>query len=162
MTKSKCKYCGYELERKNMKKHLEKCDEKPGNPGYKDLKGLGGWLIFVQIGFIIAALEYLISAMGFLLSRDFIFGSLFLFLFLFESFILFLMYSRDKKFPAFAIAGLWIPYVLLLILILTTGINWETIGGLIFYLLPVIIWTGYFKESKRVKQTFTKEKIKFE
>ena len=128
----------------------------------KILKGLTGWLIIVQIGLILSIIIFIAESI-FLFLRGFIgFALIFLLFFLYETFVIFLMYSKDKKFPLFAIIGIWAPFGILIILsILNTQWFFSSLTEILFSLIGGIIWTAYFRKSERVRNTFVKEKIKF-
>ena len=149
---------------------LKKINKKFKDTEDKNIKGLGGWLVLVQIGLWISLLISLYLILSTFLSSEG-FNHLYLvFSFLYFCFIaytLFLMYSYDKKFPIFAVIGIWLPFIspLMLFMLALFGVVvgavtasdlGEFLGGLLALSLGAVIWTAYFLKSQRVKNTFTK------
>jgi len=164
----KCPYCGYKPPKEVYKEHLKLCDENPKSENYKELKGLGGWLILIQISLWIGIIAYFFYFIEFLLDfQNILFIIFFLVLFILTGYTLFLMYLYDKKFPLFAIIWLWLPFLspligfIILFFSMITGLTtaYELgifIGGFMLSIIPSIIWTEYFRKSKRIKNTFVK------
>ncbi|HTY43966.1 MAG TPA: DUF2569 family protein [Patescibacteria group bacterium] len=134
-------------------------------PEEKKLEGLGGWLILVIIGFVLStimSLEFLLypygqSVITFLQQQygipEFITGILYCLTILFYVYSLFLMYKKKKSFVNWAIFTLWYTFVINAVIILMISGN---ATNLIFASASAILWTIYFKQSKRVKNTFIK------
>lgn len=123
----------------------------------KKLQGLGGWLIFPIIGFIIAIPVYFLYIFLRIseLIQSFFVLTLILYIILICLFIVTLVFAftKSKKAPLFFIITFWTQYFVLNIL------AWILIGfssSVIIGLSAPIIWTLYFIKSKRVKNTFTK------
>ncbi len=131
----------------------------------KKLKGLGGWLILVQIGFILSilmSLEFLLypygkSVITFLQQTYNIPSRITIILYcsiiLFYVYSLFLMYQKKKGFVNLAIFTLWYTFGINAILVLIISRDFM---NLLFALASAILWVVYFKQSKRVKNTFVK------
>jgi hypothetical protein len=162
-TKLFCRYCGYKIDKDKIKEHEEKyCDQNPkatnpikgGKREENKLKGLGGWLVLVQIGFWIGLILSFENLFYYDSSeKSWIFWFLFTFLLIYS---LFLMYNHDRKFPFFAIITIWAPTPYLLFMIIP-NLNYilEILGTDLFLsTISAIIWTWYFRVSKRVKITF--------
>ena len=161
--KVKCKHCGKEVQKINLKDHEDECYKNPNfNP---NLKGLGGMLVLVQIGLIGSILFSLILSFDGLIIEEFayskLFGVLCILLFFYLGYTLFLMYKKDRRFPTFAIWSLWLSFVLNILDIffflfyrggsLSSLSIWKQLTG---GLMMAIICTLYFKNSARVKNTF--------
>jgi len=124
----------------------------------KGPKGIGGWLILPTIGLILSALVFAYGTLSFLvyISEE---GAYFMFL-LYGSiaflsiYSLILLFRKKKAFPTVAIITLWAGVGFVLIM------SWlfpeEGYGDIFPTLIGVIIWTWYFRVSKRVKNTFVK------
>ncbi len=130
---------------------------------YNELKGLGGWLVLVQIGFILSILlliPYFLIIIpslvggGVLLLLQFI---LYVFIGLLSIYCLILMYQKKKRFPKWAIFTLWFGFGFGVFVVIT---SFESIGKTIWEisknLVPAIIWTAYYLKSRRVENTFVK------
>jgi hypothetical protein len=129
----------------------------------KKIEGLGGWLILVQIGFIFSViinLEFLLypygqSVIAFLQQTynipSLITILLFCSIIFFYIYSLFLMYQKKKGFVKWAIFTLWYTFGINAIIVLTIS---GELMNLLFALASAILWTSYFKQSKRVKNTF--------
>jgi len=142
--KVKCKYCGKEVHRINLKDHEDDCSKKP-KIGILDRlikKGITGWLFVFIVTLIINILFSIFS--GYLL--DFLLCSI--------SLILFLV-TRKKFAVTFTICWLSIGIVIKIIyfIILTLNTAMEPMGTNI---IPAIIWTIYLLESKQVKRIYVK------
>ena len=165
-----CKYCGYKIDKDKLKEHEEKyCDQNPkatnpvkGDKKEDELTGLGGWLVFPMIGFILSSLVFVYYTLVLLLYTED--SSSFLFFFLYGSIAIFAVYTsvlmlqKRKEFPKWAIFFLWYSFAFTLIItfIFPEGDVYEEFGSTFFYIIPTILWTWYFRVSKRVKNTFTK------
>lgn len=128
-------------------------------PENKEIKGLGGWLIIFQIGLWIELVVYGII----LLEAESYSFILFLTLFILSIITLAFMYTKDKRFPFLAILGLWLPLINVFIDFVNTpesdsGLQYLA-GAILIYAVPAIIWTLYFRRSKRVKNTFIEKKL---
>jgi hypothetical protein len=152
-------------ELNKINKKYEKEEEK-GGP-----KGLGGWLVLIQIGFWIGTLYLISFTIGMLLMA--ISEGIYFFLFfllggglvIINIYALILMYKKRRRFPIIAILSLWGEFGLVVLIYgLAILINLEdssqsiaeVVGAIALSLITTLIWTAYFKESKRVKNTFTK------
>jgi hypothetical protein len=136
-------------------------------PKENKLEGLGGWLILVQIGFILSilmSLEFFLypygqSVITFLQQQygipDFVTGIFYLSIISLLGYSLFLMYQKKKSFVNFAIFSLWYSFGINALIVWAISGTFTT---LLFSLVSAIIWTFYFKQSKRVKNTFIKSK----
>ncbi len=125
--------------------------------GAKKLSGLEGWLIlpilglFVNLAMMIYDFILLFSLIGEYYMEIFFFldgGMIYLYVF-----ALILIFKKNKKAPKWAIYTLWagVVYGLITSYILAdyTGVMGSVAGAL--------IWTFYFKNSERVKNTFVKK-----
>lgn len=135
-----------------VKKRKDSSNNKKNPDKNSKIVGFGGWLILIQIGLIIGLILYFITGISFLGDKgnnnSLIFGILFLILTSCYGYTIFLMYSKNKKFPNFAILILWLTFGIYLLL--NNGFGNETFG----ILVGAILWTFYFRKSKRVKNTF--------
>lgn len=108
------------------------------------IKGIGGWLILPIAGFIISILLHLVNLLepigGVYTISDLVLIALI-------GYTLFLIFKKDRLAPKFAIVALWAGFLVNLI---------YTLEGIFAYTIAIIIWTMYFIESKRVKNTFVK------
>jgi hypothetical protein len=158
----KCKFCGDFLKKEFIKRHEEICDDNPKSKSYKELKGLGGWLVLIQINLWASIILYATGIINSIILDSSIIVFYILLLGL-TGYTFFLMYSKNKKFLKFAIINLWVQLFIPLIntfgLTINAGTPQEagTIFGSLFPLiLYSIIWTNYLLKSKRVKNTFVK------
>lgn len=134
----------------------QKCLEKANEP-----KGIGGWLILPTIGFFINAATWLFYLFIFGVSSfteefDFFVVSLSLVsILLFSSLVYTIMleFKKKRQFPTWAILNLWLSLILVFINLVLSG-DPSVIIGLIFQLIGIGIWTAYFSDSKRVRNTF--------
>lgn len=133
-------------------------------------KGLGGWLIIIQILLFLTLFYSLFVGFTLLIFGMFITFSLIIFIFLFSIVILFLFYRKSKKFIRLSLIWIWLVFVgfglsslIIPILIILSdpsfitsdfGYILESILSTIFYLVISILFTLYIKKSKRVKNTF--------
>ncbi|MBU3913286.1 MAG: DUF2569 domain-containing protein [Nanoarchaeota archaeon] len=125
--------------------------------------GLGGWLIFVQIALIfgiIMGAQMLID-----MTDVVIYWYLILVWCVLQVIVLTFMYAKNKKFPYLAI--IWVWYSFLFVSVSFAGYTFFGAGETeSFSIFPLFLWillliiaiigTIYFKNSKRVKNTFTK------
>jgi hypothetical protein len=130
-------------------------NKKRKKKGKQELRGLGGWLILIQISFISNALSYLFFILLFLLSSVYntypriwilVLSILSIIALVLNLFVLFLMYTKRKSFPIYAEILLFYDVVITFIMfdILNSIINLILMGIIIYYLI----------NSKRVKNTF--------
>jgi len=136
------------------------------------LKGLGGWLIFVQIGFILLIfieLEFLFFPYGQsvidFLEQVYHVPSLITVIFysliiLFNVYALLLMHQEKKSFVWWAIFSLCYNVFINAIL---TFMVFEGFMILLFILGTAVLGIFYLKKSNRVKETFVRQKgdVKF-
>lgn len=136
------------------------------------LKGLGGWLIFVQIGFILLIfieLEFLFFPYGQsvidFLEQVYHVPSLITVIFysliiLFNVYALLLMHQEKKSFVWWAIFSLCYNVFINAIL---TFMVFEGFIILLFILGTAVLGIVYLKKSNRVKETFVRQKgdVKF-
>ncbi len=163
--KEKCKYCGVEVSKINLKDHYEECYKSP------NLKEIEGWLVFFVINLYLSA----ILILYYTISVDLFFFNILLFLyFAYVVYIIYLMHKRDKRFKKLAIYYLWSWIVLILIETVYFMFNlmdaqfyeWADImfiqnaGFFIIGALSSFIWTLYLLKSERVKNTFRNSKKK--
>jgi len=121
----------------------------------KNIKGLGGWLlfftIFYAIGFLISI--YLIYRLLFSFNSIDTFSKILAILYILGEFLilnsLILIIQEAKIAPKWAIIAVWfyaIPSILR-----------RDIEVSIYLIVLAIIWTLYFKKAPRVKNTFKKD-----
>jgi len=136
------------------------------------LKGLGGWLIFVQIGFILLIfieLEFLFFPYGQsvidFLEQVYHVPSLITVIFysliiLFNVYALLLMHQEKKSFVWWAIFSLCYNVFINAIL---TFMVFEGFIILLFILGTAVLGIVYLKKSNRVKETFVRQRgdVKF-
>lgn len=124
------------------------------------VEGLGGWLILITIGLFLGAGIWLFSFIlwGFLLFSGesspyglsiFLLSAVLAYLLIYS---LVLEFKKKKEFPKWAIIALWAGVIAAIFLSILDG-DYSTLFGAI---VGAIIWTWYFKVSKRVKNTFIK------
>jgi hypothetical protein len=158
------------LRNKKKKKQTKKQDTSKTNQN-GSLKGLGGWLVFTQIGLWLAIISYLIYFilifLSLLESEAILITGSYLLLAALTGYSIFLMYTKNKKFPIFMIILLWLSFLHYLttsvlglfgqVEILSTISEYgKFIGRIILRIIPASLWTAYFIKSKRVKNTFVK------
>lgn len=155
--KLECKYCGEKIEKEYMKKHEEICDENPKSKNYKKLEGIGGWMVLPIINFclniIFLGYDFVYALTSGYVMEPLMMGAIVLDIILISlfSYTLFLLFNKDKKTPLFAIISLWSTVAVGFIFFLIIE-DPQFIPNIIF----AIVWTAYFKKSKRVKNTFVK------
>jgi len=144
-------------------KEANKKFEKQEKEAESKIKGLGGWLILVQIGMFLNILISLTWALGFLLQLLLNFNGLILISFVFfislgfvNVYTIILLYKKSKHFPNWAIFSLWYAIGIIFFLVLIFGTNLEDLTGFPILTLQPIIWTAYFLKSRRVKNTFVR------
>ncbi len=125
--------------------------------------GLEGWLTFVILGLIISFgynLYYfyeILNDIRTLESLDILIGSVFL---LFNTYVIYLFFSKKRVFPKWYIAFLVISTVINIFAFTYTDANDPEIQSLSKdtgrSILAVMIWVPYILKSKRVRATFTK------
>ncbi len=123
----------------------------------KKIEGISGWLLIPVIGLVIVLIIYLFDIFSLLFfPYDNNLIGLFLIidigLFVLGIYILTLVFKKKKETPSFFIIYLWISVGAVLFLSIITKDSTGLLGGII----KAIIWTLYFKKSKRVKNTFMK------
>lgn len=126
----------------------------------KECKGIGGWLILPTIGLVIASALYIFVCLILLFELNgsvnvfavFLFSGLFAYL---SIKTLILEFKHKKEFPIWAVSLMWAEVIIVFSGEIILGIE-----VLIFEYFPsivgIVIWTLYFKKSKRVKNTFIK------
>ena len=131
----------------------------------KKPKGLGGWLILFQVGFIlilISSISIWFSAISVLEGAIRIIYILFgLFLFLATLFLMDLFYHKRKSFVKWQLRFIWGFFFLGVLFwalekfLFSSSIS-DGLYEILFSLMGCIIWSAYLKESERVKNTFVK------
>ncbi len=122
------------------------------------LKGLGGWLILPAIGLIInsLALSYFsLESFMIILLEDFSFILFFVLDVAGACFFIYttvLFFKEKRNLPKWMIFVLWYQFIYVIILSIST----EGYSNVLGSLAAAWIWTSYFRESKRVKNTFIK------
>lgn len=126
----------------------------------KKPNGIGGWLILPTIGLFLSAAIYLFSFILFgaaILLDVANISDMYLFftsivMFCLVIYLIVIEFKKKKLFPKLAIFTLWLGVILAVISGLIDGdfygVTQQTVGA--------ILWSSYFKVSKRVKNTFTK------
>ncbi|MBI2629838.1 DUF2569 family protein [Candidatus Pacearchaeota archaeon] len=125
--------------------------------------GFGGWMILIQLILCLNAFYSVIHTIQFLTLAKTLIGLIFFFLNLIGSGIaiysVFLMYKEHKDFPMWAIISIWYLFTIglaLLIVITFSDINIASnLGSLIISFIFCLVITGYLRESKQVKNTFS-------
>ncbi len=115
------------------------------------INGLGGWLIILQIGFI---LNILISAFILIFSSELIVIISCISIILLKFFSLYLMYEKKKIFPKVAIFTMWCSFILSIVYSFTISATLLTGKNIFLGLIFPVVWTLYLVESERVKNTF--------
>ncbi len=127
----------------------------------KNLKGIGGWLIFPTIGlflgiilgsvlFVLFGLVIFVTGEIGILNLSYLIYSLFIVGG--SIYLLTLEFKKRKTFPSRMILFSWISVGFT---ILISIIEWDD-SGLGVQIFSTIIWTMYFLSSERVKNTFVK------
>lgn len=140
------------------------------NKKIKNMKGIGGWLIFFLIGIIVLTFISLLAGLVkfeqiFITQRWFFNLGLGMFLMLCDISVavvgiysLVLMFKKKKSFINVAIFTVWYSFGIsaftLLLIEPTLFISW--IPKMIAVTIGNIITTMYYRQSKRVKNTFVK------
>ena len=129
----------------------------------EDLTGLSGWLGFYVAVNIIAIIYLILNTFIFLLD-NFLFGMIFLLYLALDGYSLYNIFKYKKRAIIFNRIFLWVGFIILLVMkiilifqniqIIDALMLGEIIGGLLFPLIGVLIWDGYWRKSKRVKNTF--------
>ena len=124
----------------------------------KKLEGIWGWLLLPVIGLIISSvISVFISLFSIFFMNEteyqiyfitFLIGSFF------SIYSLILIFNRRKDAPRWSILTIWYFAVIQVLYVLILP-NWNAFD-LSGFLLAPIIWTIYFVNSKRVKNTFNK------
>lgn len=123
-------------------------------------EGIGGWLLLPTTGFFIGIVVYLFLAV--IMGLSLISGgggfweAVYLIIAIVNipliAFILYLEFKKKKEFPKWAIIFTWFG-ILVSFLFSIEEIDYP---GILRDFLIAIIWTMYFLQSKRVKNTFVK------
>lgn len=147
----------------------------------KEPKGLGGWLILLQIGLIGSCIKLVREIFSFIssssLSGNETYDSIVLIgdsiILMLAAYTLILFYTKNKKFKMTAIFLLWFGVVLSLSGIIFLYIYYDNLAlyleeikdafsilfvslfiDLALQITAATIWTLYLKKSRRVKNTF--------
>jgi len=164
---------------KKNKEHKEKyCDMNPKTKYYDKkgvekakLIGVHGWLKFFVITFIFGSIlgildlftpksyEDLFTPTS---NESLIYPLIITIVFIvIITYLLILIFKKDKKFPKYILLFLWVLFFLNIISFLWAGeVGARTYGEIVAggpkVIIPLIIWIIYFTISKRVERTFTK------
>lgn len=119
-------------------------------PEKKQLKGLGGWLILLQIGLLF---NLLFSILEQFMREQSWFWLIFSF---FTLIIIIFMWSVSKYFPKMAIIFVWGSLVSGVIIFIIAGTSNFSTRPNLYNFVNTIVWTIYLIRSKRVKNTFVR------
>jgi hypothetical protein len=139
---------------------------------YSEPRGIGGWLILVMLGLVIApffALGALGQGFTFLANdmtsgvRIFVISIIIFNLSMMIAWIVAAIrfFKRKRSFPKFFIMVLMIDFLGVLIFtfieagVFDSPLTWENYKELIRPLVSLLIWAPYIARSKRVRNTFT-------
>lgn len=133
----------------------------------KEIKGIGGWLLILIIGFFFSAIfsffiELLIIYLIYLKFSFFriVCFILITLILLLEIWTINVGFKKKKTFPKIAIITLWVTFLIgggFSLYYYNAIDSFEAIGKIIDILLSLalsILWTLYLIKSKRVKNTF--------
>ncbi len=120
--------------------------------GEKKIKGLGGWLIFLQITLWASLVISLITLIFYSLSIALYISTILSLILLIIDFIF--LYKKKEAFILFSVILLWIS---LFSNIIITFFSFQEIISFVIltiYFFEDICWTIYLLKSRRVKNTF--------
>lgn len=152
--KVKCKYCGKEVKKVNLKDHQEDlCSKSPSY--HSNIKGIGGWLVLPIIGLfysLVIILYDLLSTNALYEFNSYIalLSFLDLVLLLWTIVALFFIFNK-KKGTAKVMISLYMANIIIFSVISFLVEDYE---GIFPQIIGSAIWISYFVNSKRVKNTF--------
>lgn len=116
------------------------------------IKGIGGWLLFPIISLIVATLYGGYSFYIDFIQGDYLFSLVDIIILVIIIYLLNLAFKHDKRFPRYIITFMWIGWLASLI----GGVIIEDYSGVVVSFLSTLLWSEYFRSSKRVENTFVK------